>query len=69
MTPSEAAKLSAQSRKAMEQKIDDYAKQFRPKVIRKYKENGYLVTVYEPATCCNCHQFIKPTGRSGDYEL
>lgn len=69
MNFSEAAKLSALSRKAMEGKIEEYAKQFRPKVIKKYKENGHKITVYESADCSGGREYIKPIGRNGRYDL
>lgn len=33
--------------KTIAEKIDDFIKQNRPKEVRRYQENGHIVTVYE----------------------
>ncbi len=49
MTLSEAARLSRESKQRLEAEIEAFAAKFRPRVIRRYRENGHLVTVYETA--------------------
>lgn len=49
MTLSEAAKLSKESKKRWEAKMEEFAQRFRPKVIRQYEDQGHLVTVYQTA--------------------
>ena len=68
---SEAAKLSKLSKERLESEIDEYAAQYRPKILEQRQENGYTYTRYEAAHAenCGCHQYVKPTGRSGSYEL
>jgi len=69
MTHSEAGKLATAAKRQREEEIEAYAAQFRPKPIRQYMENGYLIVVYEPATAhgANRLQRCQGTARRGDY--
>lgn len=51
--------------------IDALAEKYQPKIIRQYNENGHQISVIEAAYAdgANNCQYIKPTGRSGEYEL
>ena len=71
MSLSEAARLSRQARKKMEETINAYADNFRPEILEQRMENGYTYTLYAPG-CADGGEYkpiCKPTGRSKQYEL
>lgn len=69
LTPSECGKLSRLSTQRAE--IDEYAAQYRPKILERRIEHGYTFTKYEAghAEGCECSTTIRPKGRNGEYSL
>lgn len=65
MTPSEAAKLSRISQLTLERVINEFAQQFRPKILEQRRENGVPYTRYEAGYAEGYEKstWIKPTSR------
>ncbi len=65
MSFSDAAKLSAISRKELGAKINEYAEKYKPKVLGTKIENGQRITVIDKgyAEGAITRQFVKGTSR------